>query len=218
MEMDFTELVAGFRGCAIASVADAVDRICGRRGYLHHSVKPRINDRKIVGPAVTVLEVPTDEVLPPQHALDVIDEAEPGSVIVISVPGEDDVAVWGGLMTAGAVARRHEGAVLDAAVRDVTEIRRDFDFPVFARSVVPGTTLGRYRTAANNVPVAVGGVTVQPGDIVIGDADGVVVVPRAHAEAVLAAAQEIDLREAEQARLILAAKSLREGLAKYGRI
>jgi 4-hydroxy-4-methyl-2-oxoglutarate aldolase len=218
MEMDFTELVAGFRGCAIASVADAVDRICGRRGYLHHSVKPRINDRKIVGPAVTVLEVPTDEVLPPQHALDVIDEAEPGSVIVISVPGEDDVAVWGGLMTAGAVARRHEGAVLDAAVRDVTEIRRDFDFPVFARSVVPGTTLGRYRTAASNVPVAVGGVTVQPGDIVIGDADGVVVVPRAHAEAVLAAAQEIDLREAEQARLILAAKSLREGLAKYGRI
>lgn len=216
--MDFTELVAGFRGCATASVADAVDRICGRRGYLHHSVKPRINDRKIVGPAVTVLEVPTDEVLPPQHALDVIDEAEPGSVIVISVPGEDDVAVWGGLMTAGAVARRHEGAVLDAAVRDVTEIRRDFDFPVFARSVVPGTTLGRYRTAASNVSVAVGGVTVQPGDIVIGDADGVVVVPRAHAEAVLAAAQEIDLREAEQARLILAAKSLREGLAKYGRI
>lgn len=60
--MDFTELVAGFRGCAIASVADAVDLICGRRGYLHRSIKPRINDRKIVGPAVTVLEVPTDEV------------------------------------------------------------------------------------------------------------------------------------------------------------
>jgi hypothetical protein len=60
--------------------------------------------------------------------------------------------------------------------------------------------------------------TVQPDDIVIGDADGVVVVPRAHAEAVLAAAREIDLREAEQTRLILAAKSLRAGLAKYGRI
>lgn len=139
-------------------------------------------------------------------------------MIVISVPAEDDVAVWGALMTAGAVARRHEGAVLDAAVRDMTEIRRDFDFPVFDRSVVPGTMLGRYRTAASNVPVAVGGVPVQPGDVVIGDVDGVVVVARVRAEAVLAAAQEIDLREAEQARLILAAKSLRENLAKYGRI
>src|SRR5262245_65416398 len=121
MEMDLAELVTAFRGCAIASVADAVDRICGRRGYLHHSIKPRINDRKIVAPAVTVLEVPTDEVLPPQHALDIIDAAEPGSVIVISVPGQDDVAVWGGLLAAGAVARRHDGAVLAAAGRVGTE-------------------------------------------------------------------------------------------------
>jgi 4-hydroxy-4-methyl-2-oxoglutarate aldolase len=77
--MDPTELVSGFRGCAIASVADAVDLICGRRGYLHHSIKPRINDRNIVGPAVTVLEVPTDEVLPPQHALDIMDAFETSS-------------------------------------------------------------------------------------------------------------------------------------------
>ena len=68
------------------------------------------------------------------------------------------------------------------------------------------------------VPVRVGGVIVHPGDIVVGDVDGVVVVPRERAEAVLAMAQEIDARELEQAKLIVAEKSLRKGLAKYGRI
>lgn len=217
--MELEQLVAGFGRVAVASVADAVDRICGRRGYLHSSIKPRINEARICGPAVTVLEAATDEFLPPQHALDLIDEAPRGSVIVISIAGgETEVAVWGGLMTAGAVANGHVGAVLDGGVRDLVEIRRDYDFPVYARSVSPGTTLGRFRTVASQVPVEVGGVIVHPGDIMVGDVDGVVVVPREQAAVVLAASQEIDARELEQARLIIAEKSLRKGLAKYGRI
>jgi 4-hydroxy-4-methyl-2-oxoglutarate aldolase len=103
-------------------------------------------------------------------------------------------------------------------VRDLTEIRRDYGFPVYARDVSPGTTLGRYRTVASQVPVRVGDVIVHPGDIVVGDVDGVVVVPHAKAAEVLAMAQEIDVRELEQAKLIIAEKSLRTGLAKYGRI
>jgi 4-hydroxy-4-methyl-2-oxoglutarate aldolase len=213
------ELIESFGLVAVASVADAVDKVCGRRGYLDSCIKPRINDKRICGPAVTVLEAATDEFVPPQHALDLIDEAEPGSVIVISIEGgETDVAVWGGLMTAGAVANGHAGAVLDGAVRDLTEIRRDYGFPVYARDVSPGTTLGRYRTVASQVPVRVGGVMVHPGDIVVGDVDGVVIVPKAQAESVLKMAQEIDERELEQARLIIAEKALRKGLAKYGRI
>jgi regulator of RNase E activity RraA len=121
-------------------------------------------------------------------------------------------------MTAGAVANRHEAAVLDGAVRDISEIRRDFDFQVFARSAAPGTTLGRAKTIASQIPVEIGGILVHPGDIIVGDFDGVVVIPRDHAEAVLEMAQEIDEREAEQARLIGEEKSLRKGLAKYGRI
>ena len=103
-------------------------------------------------------------------------------------------------------------------MRDLAEIRRDYDFPVIARSVSPGTTLGRHKTLAANVPVTCGGIEVNPGDIIVGDIDGVVVVPRASAEAVLTMAQEIDKRELEQARLIVELKSLRGGLAKYGRI
>jgi regulator of RNase E activity RraA len=201
-----------------ASVSDAVDKIAGRRGYMDHEIKPRINEKKVVGPAVTILEGPTDEALPPTHALDAIDESPKGSVIVIAIGGETNVAVWGGLMTAGAEVNGHAGAVLDGGVRDVTEIRRDSGFQVFSRSVSPSTTVGRFKTISSNVPVVCGGVTVNPGDLVVADLDGVVVVPQAHVDAVLKMATEIEVREAEQARLIRQTKSLREGLAKYGRI
>jgi regulator of RNase E activity RraA len=167
---------------------------------------------------VTVLEGPTTEFVPPQHALDIIDAAPPGSVVVIGIEGDPNVAVWGGLMTAGSFARGLAGAVLDAGVRDIYEIRRDYDFPIISRSVSPGTTLGRYKTLGANVPIRCGGVDVNHGDIIVGDLDGVAVVPRSRAEEVLRIAQEIDRRELEQAKLIVAARSLKEGLAKYGRI
>lgn len=217
--MELNELIAAFDKVAVASVADAVDKVCGQRGYLEAAIKPRINDKRICGPAATVLEAATDEFVPPQHALDLIDEAPTGSVIVIAIEGgQPDVAVWGGLMTAGAVANGHVGAVLDGGVRDLVEIRRDYGFPVYARDVSPGTTLGRYRTVASQVPVRVGGIVVHPGDIVVGDVDGVVIVPKDKASEVLAMSQEIDARELEQAKLIMAERSLRKGLAKYGRI
>jgi regulator of RNase E activity RraA len=217
--MDMNTLINEFNKVAVASVADAVDKVCGQRGYMASCIKPRINDQRICGPAATVLEAATDEFVPPQHALDLIDEAPRGSVIVISIEGgEPDVAVWGGLMTAGAVANGHAGAVLDGGVRDLVEIRRDYGFPVYARDVSPGTTLGRYKTVASQVPVRVGGIMVHPGDLIVGDVDGVVVVPKAKASEVLKMAQEIDARELEQAKLIIAEKSLRKGLAKYGRI
>jgi regulator of RNase E activity RraA len=216
--MTLEQLVEGFRAVATASVADSVDKVCGRRGYMDHELRPRINEKRIVGPAVTVLEGPTREFLPPQHALDVIDAAPAGSVVVIAIEGDANVAVWGGLMTAGSFARGLEGAVLDAGVRDIYEIRRDYDFPIISRSVSPGTTLGRYKTLGSNLPVRCGGIDVNPGDIVVGDLDGVAVVPREHAEEVLRMALDIDRRELEQAKLIVDARSLKEGLAKYGRI
>jgi len=211
-------VIDGYMKVSTASVSDAVDKIAGRRGYMDHEIKPRINEKKVVGPAVTILEGPTDEALPPKHALDAIDESPKGSVIVIAIGGETNVAVWGGLMTAGAEVNGHAGAVLDGGVRDVTEIRRDSGFQVFSRSVSPSTTVGRFKTLSANVPVTCGGVTVNPGDLIVGDPDGVVVVPKEHVEAVLKMATEIEVREAEQARLIRQTKSLREGLAKYGRI
>jgi regulator of RNase E activity RraA len=211
-------IINGFRKVSTASVSDAVDKIAKTRGFMDPAIKPRINDQKFVGPAVTVLEGPTTEALPPKHALDAIDESTAGSVIVIAINGETHVAVWGGLMTAGAEVNGLAGAVLDGGVRDVAEIRRDSGFQVFARSVCPSTTVGRFKTVASNVPVICGGVLVNPGDLIVADLDGVVVVPKEHVDEVLKMATEIEVREAEQARLIRETKSLREGLAKYGRI
>jgi len=212
------DIINGFMKVATASVADAVEQVAGHRGYMDHMIKPRINDKKIVGPAVTIQEGPTDEFVPPQHALDAIDESPEGSVIVIGIDAEAEVAVWGGLMTAGAQANDLAGAVLDGGVRDVTEIRRDSDFQVFARSISPGTTLGRFKTLSSNEPVICGGITVQSGDLIVGDLDGVVVVPQAFIQEVLDKATEIEIREAEQAKYIRETKSLRKGLAKYNRI
>jgi len=216
--MTVKELVEGFTKVASASVADALDQIVGKRGYMDYTIKPRINEKKVVGPAVTIQEGPTDEVLPPQHALDAIDESPEGSVIVIGVNGEPNVAIWGGIMTAGAVANGLAGAILDGGVRDIMEIRRDYDFSVFARSISPGTTLGRFKTLSSNEPVECGGILVNPGDLIVADLDGVVVVPKEHVTAVLERATEIEMREAKQAKLIRETKSLRQGLVKYKRI
>ncbi len=203
---------------ATASVADAVEQLIGKRAYMDHAIKPRINDKKVVGPAVTIQEGSTEEFLPPQHALDAIDESPEGSVLVIGINGETDVAVWGGLMTAGAEVNGLAGAILDGGVRDIIEIRRDSDFQVFSRSVSPGTTLGRFKTLSSNEPVVCGGITVNPGDLIVADLDGVVVVPKDQIEPVLEKATEIEVREAEQAKYIRETKSLREGIAKYQRI
>ncbi len=217
--MYLQEIIDGFRSVTSASVADAVDQIAGTRGYMDYPIKPRINDSKVVGPAVTVKEVRTTESVPPSHALEAIDEAPEGSVIVIGIEGSDpDVAVWGGLMTAGAVARNLVGAILDGGLRDVAEIKRDFGFPVFSRTISPGSTLGRYKTEALNVPVLCGGILVHPGDLIIADTDGVVVVPADHVEEVLTRALEIERREADQSKYIMEVKSLREGIARYNRI
>ncbi|MFI0421635.1 RraA family protein [Spongiactinospora sp. 9N601] len=212
------DVLAAFRIVSTASVADAVE-LQGVRGYMSGGIRMQTPGAgTLAGPAVTVREVPTEEAEPPTHALAAIDESDPGSVVCIDAGGAD-VAVWGGLMTAGAVARGIAGAVLDAGVRDVTEIQRDYpQFPVYSRWSVPATTVGRYRTVSLNEPVVLGGVSVHPGDLIVADRDGVVRVPARLITAVLDAATEIERREREQTRLILDTGSLRDGLAKYNRI
>lgn len=215
-----SDIIERFRKIATASLADACDQVVGRTCFMSFEIKPRINDVKVVGPAVTVQEGPANGVnAGPAHALDLIEDSTPGQVMVISLANSDkDVAVWGGIMTAGAWVKKMAGAILDAGVRDVTEIRRDYDFPVYARSVSPGTTLGRYQTLASNVPVICGGVEVCPGDLIVADIDGVVAIPAQHVEKVLAVAEDIEVKEAAQAQYIRETGSLKEGLAKYNRI
>jgi regulator of RNase E activity RraA len=216
---DLHAIVDGFRAVTTASVADAVDRVMKRPGFMSHEIKP-ILPAKIVGPAATVLERQALEPQPPTHALQALDAAAPGTIIVIGMEdpaGSRDVAVWGGLMATVAVTRRLGGAVLDAGVRDIEEIRQ-MGFPVFSRSVIPSSTVGRYVTVDRDVPITCGGVRVHPGDLIVGDADGVVVVPRAHAADVLKIADEIEETERRMAEAIRRSGSILRGLEEFKRI
>jgi regulator of RNase E activity RraA len=213
------DLITGFMGVATASVADAVDRVVKRPGFMSHEIKP-VFPAKIAGPAVTVLERIALESQPPLHALQAIDEAAPGAVIVIAMEDPENarnVAQWGGLMTVGAVTRRLAGAVLDAGARDAAEIRQA-GFPVFSRSIIPSSTVGRYITVGLNLPVTCGGVLVSPGDIIVGDTDGVVVVPGAAAADVLAAAQQIEETERRMTEAIKRLGSIRKAVDEFARI
>lgn len=213
------DIIERFSRAATASVADACDQIVGKRCYMDHEIKPRINEKRITGPAITVQEGPAAEAQPPRHALEAIDGANEGDVLVISLANSDrDVAIWGGLMTAGAVANKLAGTILDAGIRDVTEIKKDFGYQVYSRSISPGTTVGRYKTLERGIPVLCGGVTVHPGDLIVADYDGVVVVPKDSVNAVLEKTEEIEKREVEQTKYIKETGSVIKGIEKYNRI
>jgi regulator of RNase E activity RraA len=107
--------------------------------------------------------------------------------------------------------------VLDGAIRDIWDIRR-MGLTVYARSATPRTAVGHYATVATNVPVDCAGVTVRPGDIIVADEDGVVVVPQERAEEVLKKAQEIDDRERGMFPFIREQKSLQKAIALFNRI
>lgn len=214
------DIISRFEKIATASLADACDQVVQRRCFMDYEIKNRINEKKIVGSAITILEGPAmGESVGPQHAIDAIEESSGGEIVVIQLaPCDRDVALWGGIMTAGAHAKKMKGAILDSGVRDVTEIRRDYDLPVYARSISPGTTLGRYKSYASNVQITCGGVIVNAGDLIVADIDGVVCIPKEHVEKVLEVAEDIEKKEALQAKLIVESGSIKEGLAKYNRI
>jgi regulator of RNase E activity RraA len=109
------------------------------------------------------------------------------------------------------------GAVVDGAARDVDEIAA-LGFPVFSRSICPSTVVGRLVSVGKNIPVQCAGVTVNPQDLIVAGSDGVVVVPRAHAAAILKAAQEIDERETKMVPLIREQKSILQAVEKFNRL
>lgn len=172
-------LVARAAGYAASILAD----VAGRRGTLHGRIQGLHKSMRIAGPAFTVEVRPGDNLM--LHAA--LAQARPGDVIVVDGKGDLGCALTGFLMVSQAKAAGLGGFVIDAAVRDTGEICES-GFPVFAAGANPnGPTKGL--PGRVNWPVSVGGVTVHPGDLVVGDGDGVVVVPREQAQQVVDAAQ-----------------------------
>ncbi len=214
-------LVEGFELVAIASVSDAVDTVTGERGFMNYDMRPLVPGR-LVGRAATAKLVPVQEwqstaTRAVSHSVEMIDGAEPGTVGVIVIEDGLNVAAVGGLMMTAAKARSMAGMVLDGGARDLAELRT-LGLPVYARSYTPATAVGRYTSVSRNEPVECAGVVVDPGDIIVADEDGVVVVPKEHATEVLAAAVEIDEREGAMVPLIKKLKSLTEVIRQFNRI
>jgi regulator of RNase E activity RraA len=212
-------LVEGFRLVEVASVADASEQLYGQRIYMSHDMRP-IFTTKFAGPATTVLmkkEEHKEGSAASQGMLDAIDAAPAGSVYVMVLEDGLDTAGIGGLMATAMKYRGFAGAVVDGSVRDLPQVKR-LQFPVFSRGVVPSTSIDHYRFAGANIAVTCAGVRVNPNDIVVADEDGVAVVPRAHAAEILKRAQELDDTEHRMYPFIEKFRSIKEAVAKFGRI
>ena len=212
-------LIEGFRMVEVASVSDAMEQLYGQKSYMAHDMRP-VFTSKFAGPAVTVLlkkEEHKEGSGASQGMLNAIDAAGPGSVYVMVLEDGADYAGIGGLMATAMKYRGFAGAVIDASVRDTPQIRK-LQFPVFSRGVAPSTTINHYRFAGANIPVTCAGARVNPNDIIVADEDGVAVVPREKAAEVLKKAQQLDDTEHQMLPFIERFKSIKEAVAKFGRI
>ncbi len=213
------QLVAEFRHVEVASVSDALEQVVHKKMYMTHHMQP-IFTAKFAGYARTVLLKKDEGNNDPQALsgmLEAIDQGSTDSVYVMVVEDGQDIAGMGGLMGTAMSARGYAGAVIDGGVRDVPQLRK-IGFPVFATGIVPSTSVHHYRFGGSQIPLVCDGVPVNPGDIVVADTDGVAVVPKAQAQAVLSVAQQMDYKEHSMYSLIEQWKSIVQAVKKVGRI
>lgn len=192
------------------NIADVMGRFRSMDGGIR-AVAPGM---RVCGPAVTVMTRPGDNLMC-HMAMEI---AQRGDVIVVNTGHGVYAAVWGELMTHAAVAAGLAGLVVDGAVRDASELR-ELGFPVFARAIV-ATSCDKDGPGEINVPIACGGAVVMPGDVVVGDEDSVVVVPREWAAEVAGLAEAKAAEERARIAEIAAGKvfmpSIRETLRRKG--
>lgn len=174
-----------------ATISDALDRrgvdgVC--RGIL-----PRSPAFRMAGRAYTVKYVPFDPSNPGTVG-DYIDDLQPGTVVVLDNGGREDMTVWGDILTELASRKGLAGTVIDGPNRDIA-LCLELNYPVFSRSYSMRTGKDRVQVEDEQVPVTIGGVTVNPGDLLRGDADGVLVIPREHESEILDAAETIQQTE-----------------------
>ncbi|PMS27531.1 RraA family protein [Paraburkholderia rhynchosiae] len=173
-----------------ATLSDALDRL-GLNGQCSR-IKARDSSFSMAGRAFTILYGPAAS--PAGTVGDFIDDVPPGSVIVLDNGGRTDATVWGDILTEIAHRRGIAGTVIDGINRDV-HLCLSLGYPVFSKDNWMRTGKDRVQVEATNIPVNIGDVRIAPGDLLRGDADGVVSIPKEHEERVLAAAEEIDAAE-----------------------
>jgi len=196
-QIPLEELCARYRRLYTGAVADVLDD----KGLWHqiadHHIQPLSLEMRVAGPAVTMLGRPersTDRAI--RKGARAVDAVRPYTVAVMDCSGEQLTGHWGELLSNGAIVRGGTGAVIDGGIRDTAAIL-DLKFPVFSRYRSPADAKGRWNVVDFECPVHLGGVPVAPGDFIVGDADGVVVIPAALAVEVLLESEECVATETE---------------------
>lgn len=205
------ELVQRLKALETPGVSDAMDRL-GIAGQCL-GIMPLDRSFRLAGEAFTVQYVPAYET--GATVGDFVDDLGPGQVAVIDNGGRMDATVWGDLMTIVAKRRQLSGTVIDGVCRDVDRAL-ELDYPLFTRGNWMRTGKDRVQLQALNVPVIVGGVTVRPGDLLLGDANGLVSLPCDRSEEVIGIAEAIQAKEDGIRLDVHGGMDLRDARAKAG--
>lgn len=209
-ESNVEKLVAGLAALPCSAISDALDRL-GIEGQAQ-GLKPLDPDFRLAGPAFTVKYEPCGVVK--GTVGDYIDDVPKGGVVVLDNAGREDCTVWGDILTAVSDRTGVAGTVIHGVCRD-TALSREIGYPIFSRGYFMRTGKERVQADAVNVPVSLGRVRVHPGDILIGDSDGIVVVPKEQAAEVLKAAQEIEDAENAIREAVTKGATIREAREKF---
>jgi len=192
------------------ALSDALDRL-GIPGQCL-GIKPLDYRFRMTGRAYTLLYGPAGN--PPGTVGDFIEEVQPGTVVVIDNGGRENATVWGDILTMVSHHRKIAGTVIDGACRD-TNLSREIGYPIFSRSYSMRTGKDRVQLEAVNGPVNIGDARVLPGDILRGDADGVIAIPQAHENEVITIAEEIDATEEKIRKAVLDGMSLTDARKQF---
>lgn len=185
------------------AASDACDRL-GLDGQVISGLGNLSGRQRISGRAVTVLLGPPTPTPSARHLCTAaIEAAGPGDLIVVDHQGRLDCAGWGGNLSRAALASGVTGTIIHGAARDIDEAT-EIGYPVFASGATPRTARGRTQEHAWNIDIGIAGVTIHPGDLIVADSTGIVVIPAAHADAVLDLAATIVQNEAAMATAIAA--------------
>lgn len=200
-----------------AVLSDALDEVGIRDRAMREYLRPIAPDIVFAGWARTVLCMDVHYIPEDPYALEIeaIDSILPGEVLVVGTGASVRNAPWGELLSTAAMARGARGAVIDGLIRDVKKIL-SLGFPVFASGMKPVDSRGRGIVVDYNIPVECGGVTVNPGDLIVADFDGVVAIPAASVQEVVRLATEKVSRENSSRAELLNGKYLRDVFEKYG--
>jgi 4-hydroxy-4-methyl-2-oxoglutarate aldolase len=196
------------------NISDALDTL-GYKGATF-GIRPLMPEwKKVVGRAVTVKMTAAGLTKGKTHlGVKAIDLAEKGDIIVIDNGGRIDTSCWGGILANAAKMKGISAVVIDGACRDLDDCL-DADFPVFARGTVVATARGRIMEESTNSMIQFGGVQVRPGDIIVGDRSGIVVIAHEITEQVIAKAEELYEKEENMVAEIKQGKSMIEVDTKY---